>query len=60
MYKSMRIVVVALLAAMVLSAPADAQKKKKDSKAQAAFDAGEYYKAIDLYKATLFAVSMRF
>ena len=28
----------------------EAQKKQKDSKAQAAFDAGEYHKAIDLFK----------
>ncbi len=30
--------------------PAHAQKKQKDARAQAAYDAGEYYEAIDLYK----------
>ena len=40
----------AFLATFILSQPADAQKKQKDSRAQAAFDAGEYFEAIDLYK----------
>ncbi|MCP4312877.1 MAG: hypothetical protein GY790_16565, partial [Bacteroidetes bacterium] len=39
-----------ILAILILSVPAEAQKKQKDSRAQAAFDAGEYYTAIDLYK----------
>jgi peptidoglycan-associated lipoprotein len=30
--------------------PAHAQKKQKDARAQAAYDAGEYFEAIDLYK----------
>ena len=32
------------------SNPLEGQKKQKDSKANAAFEAGEYYNAIDLYK----------
>ncbi len=50
MHKSMRYIILVFLAAMIFSVPADAQKKKKDSRAQAAFDAGEFYNAIDLYK----------
>ena len=30
--------------------PADGQRKPRDARAQAAFEAGEYYQAIDLYK----------
>ncbi len=40
----------ALVAIFILTVPAEAQKKAKDARAQAAFDAGEYYMAIDLYK----------
>lgn len=47
---SLKVVLLALLACVVFISPADAQKKAKDAKAQAAFDAGEYYRAIDLYK----------
>ncbi|MCK4747347.1 MAG: PD40 domain-containing protein, partial [Bacteroidales bacterium] len=46
----MRTIFLAILAALIFSIPADAQKKQKDSRAQAAFDAGEYFEAIDLYK----------
>jgi len=40
----------AMMAILILSLPVDAQKKQKDSRAQAAFEAGEYFEAIDLYK----------
>ena len=50
MHKIMRFISLALMAALLFSFPVDAQKKQKDSRAQAAFDAGEYYEAIDLYK----------
>jgi peptidoglycan-associated lipoprotein len=40
----------ALVAVLLCSLPLDAQKKQKDSRAQAAYDAGEYFEAIDLYK----------
>ena len=50
MHILMRTIFLAILAALIFSIPADAQKKQKDSRAQAAFDAGEYFEAIDLYK----------
>ena len=51
MQKFMKSIFPALLAIFILmAAPAEAQKKPKDARAQAAFDAGEYYAAIDLYK----------
>ncbi len=50
MQKFMRSIFPALLAIFILTFPVEAQKKPKDSRAQAAFDAGEYYTAIDLYK----------
>lgn len=42
-----------------LPSPADAQRKQKDARAQAAFEAGEYYEAIDLYKNAFNRVSDR-
>ncbi len=45
-----KFIFLAILAATVCIAPVNAQKKQKDSRAQAAFDAGEYFTAIDLYK----------
>ena len=45
-----RFIFLAFLATTICTVPADAQKKQKDSRAQAAFEAGEYYAAIDLYK----------
>jgi len=50
MHKTIRFISLTILAAIVFSVSADAQKKQKDSRAQAAFAAGEYYEAIDLYK----------
>jgi len=50
MHKFMRSIFPALLAILIFSVPVTGQKKKKDSRAQAAFDAGEYFAAIDLYK----------
>ncbi|PID93097.1 MAG: hypothetical protein CSA96_00595 [Bacteroidetes bacterium] len=50
MRNNMRITSLALLALMLFSVPALSQKKQKDSRAQAAFEAGEYFEAIDLYK----------
>jgi len=50
MHKYMRSIFTAILAILIFSVPASAQKKQKDARAQAAFDAGEYYNAIDLYK----------
>ncbi len=49
-YNSFRFISLALLATMILFIPVEAQKKQKDSRAQAAFEAGEYFEAIDLYK----------
>jgi peptidoglycan-associated lipoprotein len=50
MHKFMRSIIPAILAILIFAAPATAQKKQKDSRAQAAFEAGEYFTAIDLYK----------
>jgi len=50
MHTFMRLISLALMAALVFSLPVDGQKKQKDSRAQAAYDAGEYFEAIDLYK----------
>ncbi|MFH0759037.1 MAG: OmpA family protein [Bacteroidota bacterium] len=50
MHNNIRFIFLALLAATIFNLPADAQKKQKDSRAQAAFEAGEYFSAIDLYK----------
>lgn len=35
---------------LILAMPIEAQKKGKDSRAKAAYEAGEYFRAIDLYK----------
>ncbi len=48
--KLMKYTFLALMAILLFSLPAEAQKKQKDSRAQAAYDAGEYFEAIDLYK----------
>ena len=45
-----RIAFLLLLGLAVCIQPIDAQKKEKDSRANAAYEAGEYYKAIDLFK----------
>ena len=50
MHKYMKLLCLAILASLILSVSLDAQKKQKDSRAQASFDAGEYFEAIDLYK----------
>lgn len=50
MHKYMRSIFPALLAILIFAVPVNGQKKQKDSRAQAAFEAGEYYTAIDLYK----------
>ena len=39
-----------IFSTVIFSNTLEGQKKQKDSKANAAFDAGEYYVAIDLYK----------
>ena len=46
----LRYISLAMVAAILVAMPAEAQKKQKDSRAQAAFEAGEYFEAIDLYK----------
>ena len=48
MKKSILLLIVTLLFAFYQ--PVDAQRKEKDTKASAAFDAGEFYLAIDLFK----------
>ena len=50
MNRFIRIFSLVIMAALLASNPAEGQKKQKDSRAQASFDAGEYFKAIDLYK----------
>jgi peptidoglycan-associated lipoprotein len=49
-YNFMRIISFVMVVLTITSIPAHAQKKQKDARAQAAYDAGEYYEAIDLYK----------
>jgi peptidoglycan-associated lipoprotein len=45
---------------LILAAfPAEGQKKEKDSRANAAYEAGEYFEAIDLYKKAYSKVSDR-
>ncbi len=48
MKKSILFLIVSLL--FVICQPVDAQRKEKDLKANSAYEAGEYYLAIDLYK----------
>lgn len=55
----MRLISTALMAALLFSIPVEAQKKQKDSRAQASFEAGEYFEAIDLYKNAYNKVSDR-
>ena len=50
MNRFIRIFSLVIMAALLASNPAEGQKKQKDSRAQASFDAGEYFEAIDLYK----------
>lgn len=39
-----------IITILFISLPVDGQRKPKDARAQAAFEAGEYFEAIDLYK----------
>jgi len=57
MNQLMRILSLVMMAAILVTNPADGQKKQKDSRAQAAFNAGEYFEAIDLYKNAVNKVS---
>lgn len=50
MNKILKYMSLAMMAAVLIASPAEGQKKQKDSRAQAAFEAGEYFEAIDLYK----------
>lgn len=50
MNKILRYISLAMMATVLIATPAEGQKKQKDSRAQAAFEAGEYFEAIDLYK----------
>ena len=45
-----RIFILVMVSTLLTASLVEGQKKQKDSKAQAAYDAGEYFKAIDLYK----------
>jgi len=57
MNRFIRIFSMVIMAALLISNPVEGQKKQKDSKAQAAFEAGEYFEAIDLYKNAVNKVS---
>jgi len=57
MNRFIRIFSLVIMAALLASNPAEGQKKQKDSRAQASFDAGEYFEAIDLYKNAVNKVS---
>ena len=50
MNRFIRIFSLVIMAALLATNPMQGQKKQKDSRAQAAFNAGEYFEAIDLYK----------
>ncbi len=45
-----RFISLAMMATLLIATPAEGQKKQKDFRAHAAFEAGEYFEAIDLYK----------
>jgi peptidoglycan-associated lipoprotein len=49
-YHFKRIISLVIVILTITSIPAHSQKKQKDARAQAAFEAGEYFEAIDLYK----------
>ncbi len=57
MKKSILFLIVTVL--FVICQPVDAQRKDKDSRANASFEAGEYFFAIDLYKKAYNKVSER-
>jgi peptidoglycan-associated lipoprotein len=50
MNKILQYISLAMVISVLISVPAEGQKKQKDARAQAAFEAGEYFEAIDLYK----------
>ena len=50
MNKILQYISLVMMVSVLISAPVEGQKKQKDARAQAAFEAGEYYEAIDLYK----------
>ncbi len=57
MNRFIRIFSMVIMAALLVSSPVEGQKKQKDSRAQASFEAGEYFEAIDLYKNAVNKVS---
>jgi peptidoglycan-associated lipoprotein len=57
MNRYIRIFSLVIMTTLLLGNPAEGQKKQKDSRAQAAFNAGEYFEAIDLYKNAVNKVS---
>ncbi|MCK4881260.1 MAG: hypothetical protein KAS82_11380, partial [Bacteroidales bacterium] len=54
---SIKILSLVIMATLLATNPVEGQKKQKDSRAQAAFEAGEYFEAIDLYKNAVNKVS---
>jgi len=50
MHTRIRYIIPLVFLTAILALPSEAQKKPKDWKAEAAFNAGEYFEAIDLYK----------
>ncbi len=57
MNRFIRIFSLVIMALLLAGNPVEGQKKQKDSRAQAAFNAGEYFEAIDLYKNAVNKVS---
>jgi len=50
MNKILQYISLAMMISVLFSSSVEGQKKQKDARAQAAFEAGEYFEAIDLYK----------
>ena len=50
MNKILKYMSLTIMVAVLIVSTAEGQKKQKDSRANAAFEAGEYFEAIDLYK----------
>ena len=57
MNNSIKILSLVIMAILLATNPVEGQKKQKDFRAQAAFNAGEYFEAIDLYKNAVNKVS---